>query len=88
MDTLINNVLLAFYILIGLFFLAAAIESWRDQLIQLAGVLDYFGSYLQYFSALDNGCQMQLTVALSSLLLCYHYLNRFVSAILRNWMKK
>ena len=31
MDTLINNILLAFYILIGLFFLAAAIESWRDQ---------------------------------------------------------
>ncbi|RMC23932.1 MULTISPECIES: DUF979 domain-containing protein [unclassified Lactobacillus] len=35
MVTLINNLLLAFYILIGLFFLAAAIESWRDQTNQV-----------------------------------------------------
>ena len=31
MEAIINNFLLAFYIIIGLFFLAAAIESWRDQ---------------------------------------------------------
>lgn len=29
--TLMNNLLLAFFIIIGLFFLAAAIESWRDR---------------------------------------------------------
>lgn len=31
MNIIINNLLLAFYILIGLFFLAAAVESWRDK---------------------------------------------------------
>ncbi|BDR60800.1 hypothetical protein KIM322_10610 [Lactobacillus xylocopicola] len=31
MVALVNNMLLGFFILIGLFFLAAAIESWRDQ---------------------------------------------------------
>ena len=31
METLMNNLLLAFFIIIGLFFLAAAIESWRDR---------------------------------------------------------
>lgn len=31
MEALINNFLLAFFIVIGLFFLAAAIESWRDE---------------------------------------------------------
>lgn len=31
MTALVNNLLLAFFVIIGLFFLAAAIESWRDQ---------------------------------------------------------
>ena len=64
MDTLINNILLAFYILIGLFFLDAAIESWRDQSNPVRWGTGLFWFLFAILFCCGNGCRMQLTVQL------------------------